>query len=669
MNEIDEIVKKRCILLTTRLRFSPEIQPVKEAAMDKIIEQVLLSADGEKGVCLRDMEEVFAFGSGVDGIRGAILQASIKRLVTEGRIDEIGKEKSRRYRLTKEARNEQGELWKDAQRRFGAVVERLFENAREGTSVYTEPFLQLLCTVFSQLGEEYVLVITGNVEREDFLSSPSLSSALEKIKKEFGSIDHSLFERATRTFFREIDPEYDLIKWNLTQNYYIAKAIGLDPIGFSLSEEVFKDAVFYLDTNIIISALEERHRNHPTSIALSTACKHLSAKNIVCKISLDEMASLIDRQRRVLEEVEDQIPDELAPNVDSIFYQIYREKKKNQRNVSFDEVFSSFKSPVDDLRSIFEMELEDDPWFDDMRDKPQTNRLSEGLKLKYDESHLRKKTKSAALHDALLLLRIQKKRKENHRNIWLITSDTSLPGPLPGIKDSHSSAITLDAFLQWVSPVISEENEYSDFTTIFAQMIRNRLFPPENIINLGYFRVFSAIGMECKNLPPEDVRKCIEAIVTEAPKLDPSDPADREKLASKMKIFFADPSRTYKQELYRRDSKIERLNTETEGLKTELTELQTQFSKYKDGTREESLRKSAKFRLGITIFILFALEVIVILSANSYAEGANLFRKLLASWPFLSAVPPITILIGCLYIGKKRLRCLGWPFTRIFKVK
>ncbi len=662
MNEIDEIVKKRCILLTTRLRFSPEIQPVKEAAMDKIIEQILLSADGEKGVCLRDMEEVFAFGSGVDGIRGAILQASIKRLIAEGRIDEIGKEKPRRYRLTKEARNEQGELWKEAQRRFGAVVERLFENAREGTSVYTEPFLRLLCIVFSQLGEEYVRVITGNVKREDFLSSPSLSSALGKIKEEFGSIDHSLFERATRTFFREIDPAYDLIKWNLTQNYYIAKAIGLDPVGLSLSEDVFEDAVFYLDTNIIISALEERDINHGTSIALSKACKQLSVRNRVCRISLEEMASWVDHQRQVLEEVEDQIPDELAANVGSIFYQIYHEKKKKQGTVSLDEVFSSFKSPADDLRSIFGMELEDDLWFDDMRDKPQTKRLSEGLKLKYDESHFRGKTKHAALHDALILLRIQKTREENHSNVWLITSDTSLPGPLPGIQGSHSCAITLDAFLQWVSPVISEENEYSDFTTIFAEMIRNRLFPPENIISLGYFRVFSAIGMECKNLPPEDVRKCIEAIVTNAPKLDPSDPADREKLASKMKVFFADPSRKYKRELDRRDSQIIELNTE-------VTKLRNEFSEYKKETEKESLKRSAKFRLGITIFIFFLLEGIVIYSAGVYAEGKNIFQKLLASWPFLSAVPPITILIGCLCIGKKRLRCLGWPFTRILKHK
>ncbi len=662
MNRIDEIVKKRCILLTTRLRFSPEIQPVKEAAMDKIIEQILLSADREKGLCLRDMEEVFASGSGVEAINATIIEASLKRLIPKGKVKTIGEEKHERYRLTKETRNEQGELWKDAQRRFGTVVEKLFENAREGASAYTEPFLRLLCIVFSQLGEEYVRVITGNVKREDFLSSPSLSSALGKIKKEFGSIDHSLFERATRIFFREIDPEYDLVKWNLTQNYYIAKAIGLDPLGISLSEEVFKDAVFYLDTNIIISALEERDRNHRTSLALSKACKQLSVRNRVCRISLDEMASWIGKQREVIKEVEDQIPDELAINVNSVFYQIYHEKKKNQGTVSFDEVFSSFKSPVEDLRSIFGMELEDDPWFDDIRDKPQTKRLSEGLRLKYSESHLRKKTKSAALHDAMLLLRIRKTREENHHNIWLITLDKSLPGPLPGIAGSHSSAITLDAFLQWVSPVIVGKNAYSDFTTIFAEMIKNRLFPPENIFNIGYFRVFSAIGMECKNLPPEDVRGCIEAIVTKVPELDPGDPVDREKLAGKIKIFFADPSRKYKQELDRRDSEIKRLDTK-------LTKLQSQFSEYKEETREESLKKSAKFRLGITIFIFFVLEAIVILLATSYAEGANLFQKLLASWPFLSAVPLITTLIGCFCIGKKRLRCLGWPFTIIFKHK
>lgn len=661
MDRIEEIARKRSILLTTRMRFSPEVQPVKEAAMDKIIEQILLSAEKEEGTQLRDMERIFASGTGVEMMSLSIMEASLKRLIAKERVISTRKEKPERYRLTKEVRNELVKIRQQAKSRFNSIVGKLFKNAKEGASTYTEPLLRFLCIIFSQLGEEYVRVITGDIKGENFLSSPSFPSALEKIKKEFDSIDHSLFEHAARTFFRERDPEYNHVKWNLTQNYYAAKAIGLDPAGLSLSEEVFKDTVFYLDTNIIISALEPRDRNHRSSLALSKACKQSKIKTKVCQISLDELRKWIHYQRELLEKVKDQIPDELATEVDSIFYQIYYEKKKTGKPVNCDEVFANFKSPADDLKSIFEMALEDDPWFDEIRSKPEAVSLSEYLRLKYKELHHHPKAKSSALHDAMLLLWLQKLRKEVHNNIWLITLDKSLPGPLPRITDYHSFAITLDAFLQWVSPVVVREDIHSDFTAIFAEMIKNRLFPPEQIFTLGHFRVFSEMGMECKNLPGEDVKAAVRYIRVKAPMLNPTDPVDREKIADEMRRFFADPSRKYKQELKTLENELKKRNGD-------ITELQKQFSEYEEKTQKESLKRSAKLRLGITLVIFLALEGIVVLLANSYGEGSNLFQRILNSWPFLGiATPAITVLIGWFYIGRKRLESLGWPFMRIFK--
>jgi len=601
MNTIEAIIRKRCILQTTRIRFSPEVQPVKEAAMDKVIEQILSSADRKEGICLRDMEEIFVSGSGVDTISVSIMQASLRRLIAKGRVMLTQEGEPKRYRLTKEARNELRNIRQQAQRHFSSVVGKLFRNAKGGVSIYSEPFLGFLCIIFSQLGEEYVRVITGDIRKENFLSSPSFPSALEKIEKEYTSIDHSVFEHAAISFFREPDPEYDLVKWNLAQNYYIAKAIGLDPAGFSLSQEVFKGAVFYLDTNIIISVLEARDRNHRSSLALSRAFKQLKTKTRLCKISLGELKNWINYQRELIERVKDQVPDELAANVDSIFYRIYHEKKKTTKTVNLDEVFASFKSPVDSLQRIFDMELEDDPWFDEVGSEPETVRLSQVLRTRYNELHHRTKWESAALHDAILLLWLQKLRKEVHNNIWLITLDKSLPGPLPGITNSHSLAITLDAFLQWVSPVVVQEDIYSDFTAIFAEMIKHRLFPPDEILSLGHFRVLSEMGMECKNLPAEDVKKCVRSISVKAPMLDPTNPADREKLADEIKRFLADPSRKYRQEL-------ERLESELKNRNDEIIELRGQISEYKEETQKESLKKSAQLRLGITIVIFLSLE-------------------------------------------------------------
>ena len=117
--------------------------------------------------------------------------------------------------------------------------------------------------------------------------------------------------------------------------------------------------------------------------------------------------------------------------------------------------------------------------------------------------------------------------------------------------------------------------------------------------------------------------------MTKAPMLDPTDPADREKLVGEIRVFFADPSRKYKRELERRDSEIQKLSTEIAKL------------------QKDSFKRSANFRLGITIIIFLALEGVVAFLANSYGEGPNLFQRLINSWPFLGiVVPVITLLIS-----------------------
>ncbi|MBA7610786.1 hypothetical protein ES703_17999 [subsurface metagenome] len=683
MNAFEDIARKRSILLTARMRFSPQIQPVKEAATDKIIEQILFFVTPtEKGLSVEEIQDIFSSESGGYAITSSDLENSCKRLVTKLRIVSEQKGELKLHRLSQKASRELGETQHRTEVRFNSVVNRLFKNAKEGASAFRAPFLKLLCIIFSQLAEEYVSVIKGDIKGDEFLSFPFVSSALKEVKKEFDSIDGSLFESATLSFFRDSDPEYDAIKWNMAQNYYIVKALGLDPSDVLLSKEAFGDAVFYLDTNIIIEALEPKHRYHKSFLAFNKACKQLGITLKVCQISLDELRNWLAYQRELMEKVIDQIPDETASEVSSIFYEVYCEKKRAGEAVSVDEFFTSYDSPMDDLKGLFEVELEDDIWFDEAKSKPETIRFAETLRSNFFAMRRRFKRRGAALHDALLLLWLQKLREENGGSIWLITTDTSLPPCPPPNASSGSLAITLDASLQWISTMFVQEDAVADFPAMFAEMLKYRLLPQDRIFDLQDFLIFHEMHMSCKELPAEDVESCIRYIKVNAPMLDPSDPADREKLAYEVSKFFADPGRKYKQE-------IARLETENIAIKQEyerrlgeaskrieemqlqhekdLGELSRKFSEYEEKAGKESLRSSAQLRLGITTIVFLALEGLGILLASQYGEGPNLFQKVLNSWHFLVGGFGVTIVLGWFIIGKKRLEALGWPFTKIFK--
>src|SRR4030067_2367172 len=84
----NDILQKREMLFTVRTRFSPQTQPVKETAIDKIIEQNLLLSDSKYGLTLEDIQKqgVLSFASGNNAISSSDIRASIKRLTAKERV-------------------------------------------------------------------------------------------------------------------------------------------------------------------------------------------------------------------------------------------------------------------------------------------------------------------------------------------------------------------------------------------------------------------------------------------------------------------------------------------------------------------------------------------------------------------------------------------------------
>ncbi len=650
MNE--DIKRKRAILLTTKLRFSSVVQPKKESAIDKIIEQILPFDRNKRGLTQLEIKNIIYSESGSHILDNEIINSTARLIEGERIVSEKDRENNIFYKLSKETYLEIEKIKQQAEDNFNSIVKRLFKNAKKGYKAYFDPFLKFLCIVFSSLGDEYVKILTGTFKKSDLLSRASFSSALKKIKENFPSIDYSFFKDAVITFFRDNDPDYDTVKWNMVQNYYIAKVLGMDPSGVLLSKEIFDKAVFYLDTNIIIPALEPKDRYYESFLVFKDACKQLGIKLKICQVSLEELDCVIEFQRKLLEKVVNQIPNNLAKKINSVFYQIYSELKKSKETFNLDDVFINFNSPKDDLKDKFNVELEDDQWFYEAKKSPKVISFAKDLKIRYSKAKGKQwKRDDAAIHDSILLFWLQELRRENN-NIWLITVDSSLPGAIPITQNenSRSLAITLDLVLQWISPIVAQEGKEVDFSEIYGKMIQSRFLPQEKIFDLQDFLIFSQVGIDCKELPPEEVEKSIRYIKNELPTLDPSKSADREKLGYELRKFFVSPDSETKQQL-------DNLEKENETIKEEVAKIKSSQQKL-----------SAWTRMVLTSILFLIIEAIIVYCANKYGQGENLYQKVSNSWGFLTIGPIIIIPFGWFFIGKERLKALGFPFTTIFKI-
>jgi hypothetical protein len=76
------IARKRSMLLSTRLRFAPQVQPLRETAIDKILEQNLLIADDDEGVTVQELERggALSLTGGVTALHRADIQQALQRL-------------------------------------------------------------------------------------------------------------------------------------------------------------------------------------------------------------------------------------------------------------------------------------------------------------------------------------------------------------------------------------------------------------------------------------------------------------------------------------------------------------------------------------------------------------------------------------------------------------
>lgn len=640
------------------MRFSPQTQQPREDAIDSMVERILDTAPKDKYYLLRMIQKLFSESAGFHVTYNTI-HNSLERLREKGRAEVAPEERpteklkvkgiqKRQYRLTANAKKELLELENASTRRFKSVVKRLFRDSEHGPEAYEAPFLKFLTLIFSRLAEEYTQVLTGEIKGEDFATYPIFSSTLHDVKGELKSLDLLLFESAVESFFRDTDPDYSLIKWNLVQNYYILRLIGKDDISPLLSKEIFGNAVFYLDTNVVISALAAEEEHHLGFVALSKACEKIGVKIKVCNITFDELDRTVEANRGFLQSAVDQIPEETAVKVTSAFYKIYHEKKKAGKELDLDEVFGNFISAREILRKLFQIEVEDDYWFEEAINDEKTKAFAEIVGQRYSTMRPRKKHDLACVHDALCLMWVDYCKNQG-QNAWFVTRDYTLPACIPPDCSAHSLAIGLDALLQWLSPITLDDDMEKDLALAYSQIISNRILPQEKIFSLEDFVIFKELDMQCKELPAEDVEGCIRHIKVNAPLLDPTDPRDREKLAHEVAVYFVDPSRKYKQT-------VQDFESEISEVKRELRE-----------ATEQSLRQDALIKLNHVLIGLTASEATVMILAIIYGAGANIYQNIIGFWPFFGTAASGCLVAGGFYIGRKRLKALGWPWTKIFK--
>jgi hypothetical protein len=305
----DDATVKRSLLLGARIRFSPSGASVRSQAIERIIEQNLASAEAANGLTEQQLQNLVTLGGQISILRLSDLREGLESLKRSGRVFDIADLKPRRYGLSETAKAEIAKVINEAEERTRGAIKELFGKCPGGQDAYGQAFLRLLCKVFSELSDLYVQVITSKKTTADIAEQRLLSVALEESLKFEKLPDASAFRYGVNRFFRESTPHFDLIKWNMAQNFYVAKALGIDGTSDLLSSEIFKDTVVYCDTNVLIAGLSPENRHYNSFRELAKSCSTIGMSLKATRLTLDELRGVINTQDSLLRKVIDRIPD------------------------------------------------------------------------------------------------------------------------------------------------------------------------------------------------------------------------------------------------------------------------------------------------------------------------------------------------------------------------
>ena len=654
--------QKRAAVFGYRLMFSPETQPIKQAVVGQILFSQLAASDNQNGESVGKLTTLT-----VNGVRVLTLSLDdtkdmLKRLVSEGLVKEVVFLKKARWIITEKGRQRIEGDRAAAEQRIDSVADNLF-GGYSPLDEYRTAFLECLSVIFGRLAHHYIEVsfpAVDGVEGVDALASLAaggIDSVAQEVLGKFPKLDTEQFSSGLQQFFREDHPDSDWLKWTYCKNYYSLKIIGLGDQANALSKEVFSGTTVYLDTNVLIGVLDNSSLSHSAVTQTIAKLREVGCYIGVLSVTVRELSDFARKQGENLDAVLRQIPDELLPKVRGVVASTETSHRNDPSKPSPRDVLGDLEDAKDFIKNRLQAAVVEDKWFEEERDSEEIAALAEGLRQHYDQTNpwWRNKTPNAAKHDALALQFVSKRQSEG-KNCMFVTLDVSLPTFRNSITArsvrQFNNVVNVDALLPWLGMVSQNDD---DVSRAYSSLLSSQI-TMQQTLSINEFRMLAEIGMDCGNMPAEDVERCVLYLRAEARGSDIRKAEDREKLNHKVKAFFSSPDRRYlseiselQQKLYEQDRALTQVREERE---KEAAGFLNKSHDYEDRIRIAR----AKDRLWV-VFSIFVTSVIGCLwLSSSFGAGDNMIQKIGSAWWLFGLLVPINF-------GLTRLLCAGelWP--------
>lgn len=503
------IAEKRQVIYSSLLRYSAEAIPLRQRVLDRVIRGALLGSTVTAPVTVGGIRKNLTAGGCALDLRDEVVQESLARLQGEGAVEHTEFRRKHAYYLSPAAETEVGGVLYERKQLLDAVVRRVFKDTEQyvAVDIVASVFRSFVFDCFARSGRTLALAAVGRVDGSDVLRTVDAREAFDQAvatcalsQEQRESIESRCF-----SFLTSKEPLDVQLRFELTQGYYFTELLGVDDAAFSpLSEQAFSGAVFYCDSNVIMTGLflpEEEEREFAEVLAIA---RRIGMKLRVTRATLNEIFDAVTSRLPSLEHVVHIVPAGLMRRVrDQVVVAFLRRREEDAR-VTPREFVSLLDTLDEKITDEWKIEIDERT-----EDALLHGRSAEREEQVIDEAAVSSrgwgKAPKVRRHDAAHLALVREERLANQKT-WFLTRDRSL-AHAGEILYPHEPRFCFSqvGLVHSISPFLAGAAEERAFTEVFAALMDDQFKPIGTVFDLSELRVMADFHADVMAMPEEQV--------------------------------------------------------------------------------------------------------------------------------------------------------------------
>ena len=401
----------------------------------------------------------------------------------------------------------------------------------------------------------------------------------------------------------------------LTQGYYVAQLLGLDSAQFNpIADEAFREAIFYLDTNVLLARLLSGE-TAPLFDEVVRIAERVGIELRVTRATIDETRSATIGRLEDMKIVIETVPEELVEKTQDEILEAFLVLRKEQPDLSPEEFLRRFDEIPNLLQELGI--ILDDRDAETIVAGRDVARHCEIVNQAAEVCRGWGKNEAVQLHDVSHYLIVLEERSRG-KKAWFLTRDRTLPHAAVKMADGALPfCFPLVGLLQAISPFLESPAEQSSLVDLFSTALERNIhgFPRETLFDLQELKLIGELHEDVLSTPADQLILAFDYVKSNVLEGKAYQQADHPKVALELKKFLASTT-DERQQALQAEARRQQEIAASERTKREIAEIEALEEKKRvaqleakaeAATRRELAIKRCEVRLRAALMVLGAL--------------------------------------------------------------